>query len=675
MVSPTIDRRLGLVGNAALKAPVTAVAVANIALTGEKIIDGVAVVALNDSSVPDRVLCTAQTDATENGIWDVSTSAWSRAKDADGPYDLMKGTTVFVTDGAIYAGYYWQITSDSPITPGTSSITWTTVLTAVSTAATNAAAAAASATAAATSATAAAGSQSSASASATSAANYAAAAATGAKFYDTIALGNTGIVTNGLTFGVIAGGSDGLTRPGIYRRESAGVSTALYSVLPASEYDALFPVLSGVTPAWGVNDDRGNSAIEVATTGRTTVADLVPLQTNGLDLRYSGRPSSLGNFDAEQMVIIGDGQSNMQGREPGVTTTVEYANKGFAAQANSPAAYLDLTVQNCGFAGVQESLIFGALGYIKKLLQQENGLSPTDIAYQLVAADNSQGSTAIAAHAKGSAYYGYGTSQATSAVTIAAAASSSVMHGGVFWNEGEADAATALATYQAALIQLATDYNTDLKVITGQTKNITLITAQTTSTVANRNIALAQLGAANASALVKLCCPMYAFDYEADGIHVINRHDYWLGAYYGLVWKRLWVDLLTWKPTQPISSTRSGKIAYVTFDCMVQPLVLDTTNVPAQANYGFTMADSGGSALTVSSVTVVAPNKLKFVTTTNMGANAKLRGGFGAATGKGGYTGAAINLRDSQGNCVPTADVAGNYLMHNWCAAHEYTIA
>jgi hypothetical protein len=68
--------------------------------------------------------------------------------------------------------------------------------------------------------------------------NYAAAAATGSKFYDTIALGNAG-VTDTQTFGVVAGGSDGLARPSIYRRESAGVSTFLYGVVPGSEADEL----------------------------------------------------------------------------------------------------------------------------------------------------------------------------------------------------------------------------------------------------------------------------------------------------------------------------------------------------------------------------------------------------------------------------------------------------
>jgi hypothetical protein len=61
MASPTVDRRFGLVGNIAMKAPVTVLAAGNITQSGEQTIDGVAVKAVNASGVPDRVLCTGMT--------------------------------------------------------------------------------------------------------------------------------------------------------------------------------------------------------------------------------------------------------------------------------------------------------------------------------------------------------------------------------------------------------------------------------------------------------------------------------------------------------------------------------------------------------------------------------------------------------------------------------------
>jgi hypothetical protein len=69
---------------------------------------------------------------------------------------------------------------------------------------------------------------------ATDAQNYA--SGVGALFYDTIAAG-LAATASGTSFGVIAGGADNLERPSIYR-DTAGVATLLYSVVPGSEFDA-----------------------------------------------------------------------------------------------------------------------------------------------------------------------------------------------------------------------------------------------------------------------------------------------------------------------------------------------------------------------------------------------------------------------------------------------------
>jgi hypothetical protein len=124
MVSPTSDRRFGVVGSVAQKAPVHAVATTPITLSGEQTIDGVALLAVNAAGVPDRVLVTGQADPADNGIYTVSTAAWGRAIDANGPYDLVKGTQVNVTDGTVYATTAWMLTTADPITIGTTGLTW-----------------------------------------------------------------------------------------------------------------------------------------------------------------------------------------------------------------------------------------------------------------------------------------------------------------------------------------------------------------------------------------------------------------------------------------------------------------------------------------------------------------------------------------------------------------------
>lgn len=82
------DRIAGVSGALAVKAPVIAATTADITLSGEQTIDGVAVVA------DDRVLVKNQTNAVENGIYDVTSTAWSRSKDFNGARDAVTGTQI-----------------------------------------------------------------------------------------------------------------------------------------------------------------------------------------------------------------------------------------------------------------------------------------------------------------------------------------------------------------------------------------------------------------------------------------------------------------------------------------------------------------------------------------------------------------------------------------------------
>ena len=123
MTSPTSDRRQGLVGNTPIKAPASAVALTNIVLSGEQTVDGYAARSINAVGVPDRILCVGQADPTQNGLWDVSTAAWTRCADADGNYDLATGTQVVVTQGS-HASQSWILTTTGLINIGTTPLAW-----------------------------------------------------------------------------------------------------------------------------------------------------------------------------------------------------------------------------------------------------------------------------------------------------------------------------------------------------------------------------------------------------------------------------------------------------------------------------------------------------------------------------------------------------------------------
>ncbi|MFK4060723.1 hypothetical protein [Brucella anthropi] len=117
MTSIKIDRLDGLSSSVAIKGPCRVVATANILLTGLQTIDGVSLVA------GDRVLVAGQASASENGIYVVDTGPWRRARDFNKTRDVVKGTQILITDGAVYAQSGWYVASDDPIYVGTSDIT------------------------------------------------------------------------------------------------------------------------------------------------------------------------------------------------------------------------------------------------------------------------------------------------------------------------------------------------------------------------------------------------------------------------------------------------------------------------------------------------------------------------------------------------------------------------
>jgi hypothetical protein len=103
-----------------------AVTVANVTLSGgaPATVDGVSLAKNN------RVLVTAQTTGSENGIYIVTTvgagsnGTWARTTDADATGDIKAGTIIMVTEGTTYADTQWKLTTDNPITIGSTTLTF-----------------------------------------------------------------------------------------------------------------------------------------------------------------------------------------------------------------------------------------------------------------------------------------------------------------------------------------------------------------------------------------------------------------------------------------------------------------------------------------------------------------------------------------------------------------------
>lgn len=103
------------------KESVRAVATSNITLSGAQTIDGVSCVA------GDRVLVAGQTTGANNGIYVVAAGAWARATDADVSAEVTSGLAVFASEGSSNGDKIWQLTTNDPITLGTTALTFVAV--------------------------------------------------------------------------------------------------------------------------------------------------------------------------------------------------------------------------------------------------------------------------------------------------------------------------------------------------------------------------------------------------------------------------------------------------------------------------------------------------------------------------------------------------------------------
>jgi hypothetical protein len=108
----------GLVSGLHWKKAVRAATTANITLSGTQTVDGVSL------SAGDRILVKDQSDATENGIYIVDASAWSRADDMDEGSEF-PAAAVFVTAGTVNDNLGFVCTNDTDPTLGTDNIEFT----------------------------------------------------------------------------------------------------------------------------------------------------------------------------------------------------------------------------------------------------------------------------------------------------------------------------------------------------------------------------------------------------------------------------------------------------------------------------------------------------------------------------------------------------------------------
>ena len=193
-------------------------------------------------------------------------------------------------------------------------------------------------------------------------------------------------------------------------------------------------------------------------------------------------------------------------------------------------------------------------------------------------------------------------------------------------------------------------------------------------------IATAQRELGQTSAQHILVGPYYQYRHFRDYQHPDAAGARSIGSLMASAHKAVWidhagaqVDKTRWNCLQPTSVERSGKFIWMRFDNAVGPLAFEALPwFGLETNYGFSLVDSGGSALTISSVELSGAREVLIIAASNVPSGAKVRYGFNTmATRTDYYSGGGGNLRDSQGEWLKSEDGAP---LHNWAIIFSETL-
>lgn len=249
----------------------------------------------------------------------------------------------------------------------------------------------------------------------------------------------------------------------------------------------------------------------------------------------------------------------------------------------------------------------------------------------------------------------------------------------MLWIQGEANqaAGTTASDYITAFGSMMTQINSFATTVMGSSFTFPVFTYQFASwmnwtvntTYPVIPLALSTLAATRSD--VVLATAIYMLPYY-DKAHLTGPGYKIFGAYQGLAIKRTILDGVKFTPLQPIDHLVQGSLITTRFN-PVGGLVLDTSIVSDPGNYGFSLVDSSGNALTISSVTCNY-DTVTIAAASAVPAGAKLRYAFVGGTvntNPGPTTGPRGCLRDSQGDTIIFDPTGVNWAMHNYCIIFE----
>ncbi len=421
----------------------------------------------------------------------------------------------------------------------------------------------------------------------------------------------------------------------------------------------------------------GTSTSAAATVTGLTNGTAYNFRVSAINSVGTGTASStitVGVGSTTYLHILSAGQSLAEGvnSTPAISTTQPYNNKSLSS---SPIA---------GLSSPLIPLVEGVVARESPASGMANSLRAADSVLQrpIITSIHSGGGQSYAVIKKGGsgAFYENGQTQASVAKTAVEALGGYYLPYAATIVHGETDTSDEItsAQYAGYMAQMQEDYETDWNTLTGRSDTIPLFLTQVGQSSVG-TISVGQLDAHRDNpGDVILVGPRYQLDYGADNLHLTNTGSKYLGELYAKVMKKVLLDGSTWNPLMPTQVTNVDNIVTISYNIPVGPLAIDTTNVAEHTDYGFEFVQTGGSAISISSVELINSDTQVKITLSGTpdGTNPRIRYAWncenhlddsnyltcGDPTDSGMRGG---NIRDSDSSVSPSSAGTG-LALYNW---------